>query len=92
MIGSQIAFAPGACGKLARVLMPFAVNTVSRELVNWPARSLIKNLTEVARTPRPSGSYGLPVSSVRGRVRGDVGEVNAAGAVIDDDQDLVSRS
>jgi hypothetical protein len=32
--------------------MPSAVNTASKELVNWPARSLIRNLTEVARCPR----------------------------------------
>jgi hypothetical protein len=46
---SQIAFALGACGGQARILMPPAVNTASKELVNWPARSLIKNLTEAAR-------------------------------------------
>ena len=32
--------------------MPSAVNTASKELVNWPARSLIRNLTVVARRPR----------------------------------------
>ena len=42
----------GACGGLARILMPTAVNTASKELVNWPVRSLIRNLTEVARWPR----------------------------------------
>jgi hypothetical protein len=52
MILSQIAFARGACGGLARILMPSARNTASKELVNWPARSLIRNLTEVARWPR----------------------------------------
>ena len=31
---SQIAFARGACGGLARILMPSAVNTASKELVN----------------------------------------------------------
>src|SRR5207237_6288917 len=45
-------FALGACGGLARILIPSAVNTASKELVNWPARSLIRNLTEVARCPR----------------------------------------
>ena len=49
---SQIAFALGGCGGQARILMPAAVKTVSKELVNWPARSLIRNLTEVARWPR----------------------------------------
>jgi hypothetical protein len=44
MILSQIAFALGACGGLARILMLSAVNTASKELVNWPARSLIRNL------------------------------------------------
>jgi hypothetical protein len=32
--------------------MPSAVNTASKEPVNWPARSLIKNLTVVTRWPR----------------------------------------
>ena len=51
MILSQIAFALGASGGLARILMPSAVSTASKELVNWPARSLIRNLLrhEVAR-------------------------------------------
>jgi hypothetical protein len=40
MILSQIAFALGACGGLARILTPAAVNTASKEPVNWPARSL----------------------------------------------------
>lgn len=52
VILSQIAFAPGACGGLARILMPSAVNTASKEPVNWLARSLITNLTEAARWPR----------------------------------------
>ncbi len=34
MILSQIAFALGACGGLARILMPAAVKTASKELVN----------------------------------------------------------
>ena len=38
MIRSQIAFARGACGGLARILVPTAVNTASKEPVNWPAR------------------------------------------------------
>lgn len=42
-------FARGACGGLARILMPSAANTASKKLVNWPARSLIKDLTEVTR-------------------------------------------
>jgi hypothetical protein len=41
----------GACGGLARILMPSAVKTASEESVNWPARSLIRNLTGVARWP-----------------------------------------
>src|SRR5258707_506265 len=52
MILSQIAFALGACGGLARILMPSAMNTASKEPVNWPARSLIRNLSEVARWDR----------------------------------------
>ncbi len=34
---SQIAFAFGACGGLAKILAPSAVSTASKELVNWPA-------------------------------------------------------
>src|SRR5258708_32425858 len=52
MILSQIAFALGARGGLARILMPSAMNTASKEPVNWPARSLIRNLSEVARWHR----------------------------------------
>ena len=33
--------------------MPSAVNTAPEELVNWPARSLIRNLTEAARCDQP---------------------------------------
>jgi hypothetical protein len=43
----------GACGGLARIPTPAAVNTASKEPVNWPARSLIRNLTEAVRWPRP---------------------------------------
>jgi hypothetical protein len=42
MIRSQMAFALGACGGLARILMPAAVKTASKESVNWPARSLLR--------------------------------------------------
>ena len=52
IILSQIAFALGACRGLARILTPAAMNTASEESVNWPARSLIRNLTEAARCPR----------------------------------------
>jgi hypothetical protein len=48
MILLQIAFALGACGGLAGILVPSAVSTASKEPVNWPARSLIRNLTEAA--------------------------------------------
>jgi hypothetical protein len=50
VILSQIAFALGACGGLRRTLIPSAVNTASKEPVDWPARSLIRNLTEAAPT------------------------------------------
>src|ERR1039458_1762948 len=85
MILSQVAFALGACGWLARILMPSAVNTASKDPVNWPARSLTRNLTGAARWPRsirklraacvacaPSGFAVMPAST--------------AGAVLDDDQ------
>ncbi len=51
MILSQMAFALGACGGLARILMPSAVTMASREPVNWPARSLIRNFTGVVSWP-----------------------------------------
>jgi hypothetical protein len=44
IIRSQIAFALGACGGLAGILVLSAVNTAPEELVNWLARSLIRNL------------------------------------------------
>ena len=78
MILSQIAFALGACGGLARNLIPSPVNTASKELVNWPARSLIRNLTVAARWPRsirrlraacvvhaPSGLAVMPARQAR---------------------------
>jgi hypothetical protein len=52
MILSQMAFALGAYGGLARILMPSALNTASKASANWSARSLIRNLTGVARAPR----------------------------------------
>ena len=39
-------------GGLGRILMPAAVNTAPEEPVNWPARSLIRNLTEAVSCPR----------------------------------------
>jgi hypothetical protein len=45
-------FALGACGGLATILMPSAEKTASKEPVNWPPRSLIRNLTVAARWPR----------------------------------------
>jgi hypothetical protein len=67
--------------------MPSAVSTASKELLNWPARSLIRNFTEAARWPRsirklraacvvhaPSGCAVTPA------------QVGPAGAVLDDDQ------
>jgi len=44
LILSLIAFAAGAGGELARILMPWAVNTVPEELVYWLGRSLIGEL------------------------------------------------
>ena len=45
-------FADRVCLGLTAILMPAAVNTASKEVVNWPARSLIRNLSEAARWPR----------------------------------------
>jgi hypothetical protein len=52
VIVSQMALALGACGGQARILTPPAVNTASKEVVNWPARSLIRNLTGLVRALR----------------------------------------
>jgi hypothetical protein len=49
---SQMPFAFGARGGLARILIPSAMNTASKERVNWPARPLIRNLNKVTRWPR----------------------------------------
>jgi len=73
--------------------MPAAVNTASKESVNCPARSLIRNLTEAARWPgsvrklRAAGVVHEPPG-----VRGDAGQVSAAGAVLDNDQGMIRRS
>ncbi len=62
---SQIAFALAACGGLARILMPSAASTASKEPVNWPARSLIRNLTEAVRWPRACSRTIRQLSSER---------------------------
>jgi hypothetical protein len=49
--GSQMAFALGACGGLATIVMPPAGKTAPKLAVNWPARSLIRNLAPVVRGP-----------------------------------------
>jgi hypothetical protein len=65
MILSRTALALGACGGLVRVLMPSAANAASKELVNWPARYRIRNLTEVACAPRSIRGCALLVPSTR---------------------------
>jgi len=62
--------------------MPSAVNTASKELVNLPARSLIRNLTEAAVAEvhqDVAGCLGRPGAV---RVRGDADQVNPAGAPV----------
>jgi hypothetical protein len=62
---------PGCLRPGAKILMPSARNTASNELVNWPARSPIRNLTAVARCPssietlRVHAPSGLAVMSAR---------------------------
>jgi len=75
-------FALGACGGLAAILMPAAVNTASKEVVNWPAQSLIRNLSEAARWPRSIRTLRAAwvVQAPSGLA------VNSAGAVLDHDQ------
>jgi hypothetical protein len=65
MILSQMASARGDCGGLARILMPSAVNTASKQPVNWPARSLIRNLTGVVSRPRSIRKWLLASSTRR---------------------------
>jgi hypothetical protein len=87
VIFSRIAFAAGACGGLARILMPSAVSTVSEGLVSWPARSLTGNLAEVACWPRPRQGVARRLRCPRSvRVRGGAGQAGAAGAVPGDDR------
>jgi hypothetical protein len=86
VFGQHPAFALGACGGLAIILMPSALNTASKASVNWPARSLIRNLTGVAPWPVHHDVAGCLCRPCAVRVRGDAGQVNAAGAVLDDDE------
>jgi hypothetical protein len=88
IIRSQAAFALGACGGLSRILAPAAVNTASKEPVNCPARSLIRNLTCVAGALAEvhEGVTRRLSCPCAVRVRGDASQVGAAGAVLDDDQ------
>lgn len=66
---------PGCLRPGAKILMPSARNTASNELVNWPARSPIRNFTAVARCPSSIETLcvhapsGLAVMSAR-RTRG----------------------
>src|ERR1039457_4381899 len=82
-----MAFARGACGGLTRILTPAAVNTASKELVNWPARSRSRNLTDAARWSRSIRKFRAAcVVHAAVRVCGNAGQVNLAGVVLDDDQ------
>jgi hypothetical protein len=55
------------CGGLAGILMPSAVKAASKELVNWPARSLVRNLAEVTRWPGSIRKLRLPALSMSRR-------------------------
>ncbi len=67
--------------------MPSAVNTASKELVNWPARSLIRNLGGGRALPEVHQDVAGCLRCPRAvRVGGDAGQVDATGAVLDDDQ------
>src|SRR5689334_1214721 len=88
---SQLAFAVGARGGRAGILTACAWNTASQEVVNWPARSPIRNVAEAARRPRSMGKLRAAwvVPGAVG-VRGDTSQVTAAGAVFDHDQGVAS--
>jgi hypothetical protein len=73
--------------RLARILMPAAVNTASKDPVNWSVRSLTRNLTEAARWPRSIGKSGAACAvHAPSGVGGDVGHLKTASVVLDDDQ------
>ena len=87
MIGSQMAFALGARGGLARILMPSAWKTASKEAaglagaisdqeLGW-SRALAEVHQEV------TGCLCCPCAV---GACGDTGQVSAAGAMLDDDQ------
>jgi hypothetical protein len=81
--------ARGACGGLARIRMPSAWNTASNESLNWPARSLISNLTEAARWPTSIRKLRAAcVVRAPAGIGGDAGQVNTTSAVLDDDQGI----
>jgi hypothetical protein len=88
IILSQIVFALGACGGLATILMPSAVKAASKEPVNWPARSLITNLTVVAPSEVHQEVAGCLRCPCAVRAGGNVGQMDAASAVLDDDQGI----
>jgi len=52
--------------------------------VNWPARSLIKNLTEAALAQVHQEVAGRLRYPCAVRAGGDAGQVNPAGAVLDE--------
>ena len=69
--------------------MPSAWNTASKEAVNWPARSLIRNLTGVPRSTRSIRKLRAAwVVHTPSQVRGDAGQVHAAGVMLDHDQGI----
>src|SRR5689334_14299083 len=82
---SQMPFALGARGGLARILIPSAMNTTSKERVNWPARPLIRNLNKVTRWPRSVTTLRAACVAHAPTGRGDADQVNAAHLVLDDD-------
>jgi hypothetical protein len=62
-------------------------NDTSKEPVNWPARSLIRNLTEAARWPRSIRTLqGCPCRPRAVGMRGDASQMDVAGSVLDHDQ------
>ncbi len=88
---SLMAFAGGACGGLARILMPSASNTASKASVNWPARFVIRNLTGAAPLEVHQEVAGCLCRPRAAGIGGDAGQVDAAGTVLDDDQGVEAR-
>ncbi len=89
LAAAQELAAQGACGGLGRILMPSAVNTASKGLSELPCTIPDQELDRsgaLAEAHRKIARYLCRPRAVG--VRGDAGQVSAAGAVLDDDKGI----